>query len=628
MRAVGTTLVVCLVSLAACGTPRIRTHASSSDPELFELLKRLRQQSSADFMGGLSREELALAQAFADHAFRTGVRREICENKERIWGVISSGDASTVSGRSDENPVLDALEQVVRSGNRKQRAVALVAIARIGPGAGFSVEFLQGRGPWSRDALTAVSCERWTPPDVVDMWGDEPSSREAAVDRMIDQMLNKNLMYPVGVFGHSLSNRGYGDVLTLEQARRLLPLLMDEGYADSIRAEAIDFVAELAGGRTKRDGEKWTTLKPLRGHETIFEGPLLNLYESETPELAGSAGFALVRMRSKHGADVLADSIESRNGERWRWPGLFQDCEAFAHSQRLGRLLVGLVSSPVETTRIAAIQTIGCLHFRDGVPALLDALEQPFWSQQEAVVKTLAQFNELPRQAMSALEEIAKNHWSSIVREAADEALVALRGLRTRDELEEIRWGFHRQAVRHGLPVCHGETPGDGLYAFAGAKPFAVKWNVAKVHDIPEGFPIKLDEMRSRKGYGTNTFLRQSGGWLYSTDLWHYDGVFGFVTEDGKVQKFGPESAHAAFIIETQFGITALGDDVFGSGDGGVLAVLERDEAGKWTWQTMLEMPSEAFAYAFAPDGTLLVRDPFGAVAITRESEILPLNCA
>ena len=39
----------------------------------------------------------------------------------------------------------------------------------------------------------------------------------------------------------------------------------------------------------------------------------------------------------------------------------------------------------------------------------------------------------------------------------------------------------------------------------------------------------------------------------------------------------------------------------------------------------VLELPSEAFGYALAPDGTLLVKDPYGAVAITKAKQLVSL---
>ncbi len=79
--------------------------------------------------------------------------------------------------------------------------------------------------------------------------------------------------------------------------------------------------------------------------------------------------------------------------------------------------------------------------------------------------------------------------------------------------------------------------------------------------------------------------------------------------------------------LETQLGITLLGQEYFTGLEGGTLALLRRAPDGHWIYETILELPSEAFAHAFAPDGTLLIKDPYGAIAITKDRKLVPLAC-
>jgi len=626
-------LAIWLGATACAGTSSWRTERIRADPILASLVDRLGALPSEGYEGGLADNEMGLAEALASHALETGVPRRPCPPDRSLGVLLVSGTPSDRSGHIGDNPVLEALEHFIRGGNRRQRDIALVAVTRIGPGSGFSPAFLQERGAWSREALTAVTCQRWSEPDVYEMWSestvnalnrlDYKDRARRSIKLMIKQMLDKRFRYPQGVFAYALANRGYGDDLSIEAVSNLLPLLRDGAYATSLRIEAVEMVGELGKAHAIFDGKEWQSTRRLRGQEHLFETDLLQIYEHGPPDLSRAAGIALVEMRSKHGADVLADVIETEGGV---W-ALRNDCDALAHSERLGRALVKLMSSPVERSRIEAIEALGCLRFVGAGPALMEALRQPFWSQQRAAVLALARFDDLPDEARAEIEKLAQSHWSKWVREAAAHALAPKTPEGgTEGDLALLR-GFHRRAINHGLPVCHGKTPDDGRYSFGGSRAFDVRWNVAKVHDLPNAFPIKLHEMRERTGYGTNTFLRIDGGWLYSTDLWHYNSAFGFVGDDGEVQEFAPISAHAAFIVRTQLGIAALGEDIFGGGDGGVLATLQRDATGRWSWTPVLELPSEAFAYAFGPDGALLVADPYGAVAITKEREILPLKC-
>jgi HEAT repeat protein len=613
------------------------------DPVLAQLASQVEALDEAGYEGGLTAVETTLAEALAARALETGVPNTACKHRRELGSIVVSGHPSTDSGRTDHNPVVDLLEHVIRSGRRKQRDVALLAVTRIGPGSGFSQAFLQERGAWSRAALTSVTCERWSHPDVFEMWSPVraamlnrmafQTAAPKAIELMIQQMVDKRFNYPADVFSSTLVNRGYGNHLTVDSVRQLLPILRDSTYRESVRLEAVEFVRVLgrATWLASPEGQRHDArpIRRLRGQEHLFDDDLWNIYRGSSPVLVEAAGRALIEIRSVYGADVLANLIESKRADHWTW-SISDDCDAFKQSERLARALLARVADPIEADRIEAIKGIGCLTFEPAIPSLLEALSEPFWSQQEAVALALARFPVLPPDAISALQEAASNHWSANVRTAAKRSLDPLRGLSAArpDGMEMIgRLGFHRKAIRHGLAVCHGNTPGNGRYAYAGHEPFDVVWEVAKVHDLPKGFPVRLDELRFRKGYGTNTFLREEGGWLYSTDLWHYGGELGFASDDGKQQPLAPESAHAAFLIRTEFGITALGDDVVGGGYGGVLAVLDRKEDGTWRWTPLLELPSEAFAHAFAPNGTLLVADPFGAVAITKDRKILPLEC-
>ena len=153
---------------------------------------------------------------------------------------------------------------------------------------------------------------------------DHVEAAKRAIDLMVEQMLDKNLTYPEGVFSDALGNRGYDSHLSISAVRRLLPVLEDETYAESVRLDAVAFVHEL-GERSwlpepQSNGESTSKLvRRLKGQEHVFEPVLLNLYETATPRLSQAAGFALIEMRSKLGAEILADVIESGRYDHWDW---------------------------------------------------------------------------------------------------------------------------------------------------------------------------------------------------------------------------------------------------------------------------------------------------------------------
>ena len=612
--------------VAACAaSPSVEQAMVRLPDDLVQLATELRSRDDRGYEGGLDGQDVVLAEALAARAFASGVPDKPCKPPEGYRGAKAmSFERSDESGRTQPNPVLDLIEQTIRGGNRRQRDIAMLAVAKIGPGSQFSQGFLQERGGWSRQALTAVTCERWTRPDIHDVWSPERDRQlekleykqrsGVAVDLMITQMLDKTLVWPDGTFASTLSQRAYAEHgLTVDRVRRLLPVLNDDGYPQSIRGQAIEIVSELGT------------------HAEVFEEALLEVYKGPHQGLSREAARALVALQSRYAGDALADEIEAPGYSAYprNW-GPRGGCEYPPRTERLVRALMSRFDDRILDVRRTAIRAIGCLRAKEGIAALVTALEQPYWSQQADALVALGRMSALPAQAREAIDRMATAHWSALVRKLA--AQVSPRARTGKGQMDDVAGvafltGFHRTAIEHGLPVCHGKEPGDGRYRLPWLRPFHVRWHEARVHDIPAGFPIKLHEMRGRKGYGTNTFLRRQGGWLFSTDLWHYDGDFGFVTDAGQVQRFAPDSAHAAFIVETQLGTTVLGQDVFDGGEGGVLAVLTRRSDGGWAYDVVLELPSEAFGHAFAPDGTLLVKDPYGGVAITRDRKLVPLVC-
>lgn len=597
-----------------------------------QLVSELKQSDDEGYEGGLTQRDRALAADLAQAALESGVEHTECGPPNPLAGqTVAGGGSDSEVKFPTKIPALAALQPFLEQGSRRQRDIALVAIGQIGAGSPVPSAYLQrfaDETPWARWALTRTTCQHWTPGDVWDLWsearvealesnGGHLSSHEA-VSYMVEQMLDIERAYPPGIFSYALGNRGLRDDLTLSLVRRLLPVLSNEDYPLSTRMEAIQFVDALGKG------------------SGVFEAPLIEIYTSGTDRIHQAAGFALVSIESQYGATVLADIVNSEEYTHWAWaPG--PDCKLPPWNDELLDALSEKAQNGVTAERMAAVSALGCLEHEASIAPINRALDASSWSLQMEAAEALSNFDDLPSEVVNALREKSESHWSSQVREVAEKALSSLSASSDASSsekpveesgLDRIAFNcFHRCAIEHGLPVCHGERPANGWYFLPWIGEFHVQWTNAQVNDIPVGFPIELDEMRGREGYGSNTFFRVDGGWLFSVDLWHYDGDFGFVSDDGAVQRFGPETLNAAFIVQSDFGITALAQDVFGGGNGGVLAVLERDSEGLWHYEPKLELPAEAFGYAFAPDGTLLIKDAYGAVAITDREEIVPLAC-
>src|SRR5690606_27553034 len=118
-----------------------------------------------------------------------------------------------------------------------------------------------------------------------------------------------------------------------------------------------------------------------------------------------------------------------------------------------------------------------------------------------------------------------------------------------------------------------------------------IEWERARRVRWPDHFPLIVPE-DSRPEYGTSTYLRVEGGWLYGTDRWHYDGTIAFVDDQGHESPIGQWGDDAVAILNSpDFGLTLLGSSLFSVGEAGLLASLELD-AGGWKVIPRVALPS------------------------------------
>src|SRR5688500_10196353 len=92
-------------------------------PVAAPLDEQLRSRTDHDYQGGLTRDDVALAQSLADRALATGVPRKDCQLPDRFHGVRSVDQVSSPARGKLANQVLDLLESFIRTGNRRQRDV-------------------------------------------------------------------------------------------------------------------------------------------------------------------------------------------------------------------------------------------------------------------------------------------------------------------------------------------------------------------------------------------------------------------------------------------------------------------------------------------------------------------------
>jgi RNA 3''-terminal phosphate cyclase len=275
-----------------------------------------------------------------------------------------------------------------------------------------------------------------------------------------------------------------------------------------------------------------------------------------------------------------------------------------------------------------AAKWLGCLDPIGNAALLRAHLNHPSWETQIAVIAALAPSAQSDSNTQKELRKVQRMHWSGLVRQRAGESLHPRQPEgNAADEIQTITFNcFHRCLTDH-LRRC-GDEHGivDGLYVSPSMGELSVEWERARRVPTPAGFPVEVPE-DGRPEYGTSTYLRVENGWLYGTDRWHYDGVVGFVDDQGRESALGEWGEDVVAFVDTpHFGTVMLGSSIFTVGDAGLLAQIKRT-GDEISLLPRLTLPSPPWGWAFAPNGTLLVADPYEAVAVLEDGSIESLAC-
>ena len=275
-----------------------------------------------------------------------------------------------------------------------------------------------------------------------------------------------------------------------------------------------------------------------------------------------------------------------------------------------------------------AASKLGCIDSMGNSDVLRKALKHPSWEVKLAAIEALAESARSDPRTREDLQTIQREHWSGLVRQAAKKALdpPSIKAVDPHALDTIVFTCFHRCLTDHLRRCGNDEGIVDGLYVSPSMGKLDIEWERARRVPRPAGFPVDIAE-DSRPDYGTNTYLRVENGWLYGADRWHYDGEIGFVDDKGNKSVIGNWGDDAVAILDTpDFGTTLLGSSLFGVGDAGLLASLEHGPQG-WRVVPRVALPSPPWGWAFAPNGTLLVADPYEAVAVLKDGSIESLAC-
>ena len=274
-----------------------------------------------------------------------------------------------------------------------------------------------------------------------------------------------------------------------------------------------------------------------------------------------------------------------------------------------------------------ATRALGCIGSQNALPLLTARLTAPDWEANVAAATAIGQIGGAPPDTIAILERLSEHHWSVKVRNAADDALAALRGTSNQSpaksqkgKIETITIGGPPSPVDHGLPWCDDR----GRYSIDGKSWFFVKWIKPTPEKLPDGLPAKNVPLQ---GLGTQTFLHVGDGWLFGSDGFEDEGFLGHASQNFPFQELDQQHASILGIVEVKGRYLAFGFELLKSSDrAGSLFELTRAADGSWHADRVLALPSAPTVYAFSPGGQLLLSDVPNDYAVIG-NDVVPLKC-
>lgn len=540
----------------------------------------------------------------------------------------SIGDAPPKS-KPQANAVLDELQAMLKSERSFVRDAAAFIIGEIGPAAASLEPDLAGhdagRSVWFSHALGRVSCQPYSLGNSLDvvpaaarlrLLGStvEPRSFRSKLQLVAKLLQYPQLQWPDSFFAAAIEGRD-------PERDRESP---DPDEASWILAIADRLAGESTPMRLRLDLAR--LLGSLAHSARPASAVMWELAKRSDDDLAWILANAVVASGSSEAVDAGAMLLKRFHAAPSMLP--VELCGNKRAAEILSPLLRVQLGGGNWNDAAQAASKLGCIDSVGSSDVLRKTLTHPSWEVQLAAIEALAETAHSDPRTREDLQTIQRKHWSGLVREAAEKALnpPSAKEIDSQTPDTLVFNCFHRCLTDHLRRCGDDEDIVDGLYVSPSMGKLEIEWDRARRIPQPAGFPGEVAE-DSRPDYGTSTYLRVENGWLYGTDRWHYDGEIGFADEKGSKSAIGNWGDDAVAILDTpHFGIALLGGSLFGVGEAGLLASLEHGPEG-WRVVPKVALPSPPWGWAFAPNGTLLVADPYEAVAVLEDGSIESLAC-
>ena len=578
-------------------------------PPVSEVARRVRQRMQADRGGALPE----------------------CRPPGPGQGLVVATDVGLVPdpSKTQTQTVLAELQSLLTSERPFVRDAAAFIVGEIGPAASSLAPDLNGhdihRSLWFSHALGRVSCQSYAMsrtlelvPEAarVKLLGAVRGSGATHSDlRLVARLLEfPELRWPDQFFSNVIEDGN--DIGRLEKephsgpsVRIIADHIADEALSRPLRLDLLNLLRQLGHSAKPAADTLWV------------------LANGTDDDLAIAATSALVETGSERSVDAGKELLVRFNYGPSALPE--ELCSMKRAAEVLGPVLRKRLDDTSWADAAETIKMLGCIDPIGNASVARRLLTHPSWEVQLAAIEALKKSAGSDQETRTSLEAIQVSHWSGLVRKAAAEALAPpASGGPDSDSQEQFFFFkcFHRCVTDHLRQCGNDEGVVDGVYVSPTMGELTVEWERARRVRWPDHFPLTVPE-DSRPDYGTSTYLRVEGGWLYGTDRWHYDGTIAFVDDQGNESPIGQWGDDAVAVLDSpDFGKTLLGSSLFSVGEAGLLASLERD-AGGWKVIPRVALPSPPWGWSFAPNGTLLVADPYEAVAVLKDGSIESLAC-
>ncbi len=592
-------------------------HSAHSNENFESLVEKLSNLNTKEYTGGLPSLNRSLSESIVEN-LRNEFPKIKCEDPDFLKGVLVSKGQEDKLTEDDLKKLplrLQKLVTLLNSDKQEVRDTVIYTLAKIGPSARKTLPFIEAKkneenvkGGWFNYALTEISCEDWIGPSyeetipnsILTKQDDGAISREQSAALLAKLFLDKDVEFPPKLMSENFDQ--YSNKEDMRAAELLLiEVLNDPSLSEAKKGDVIDTLLEVELNNILEIGKALDNLEPT-GED--FNWSVEQLY---------------LKIKHKKGLDILNQRIKDGY---YHWSWYLEVCS-------YGKGAVGLDSTIIErvnleeipSTKFALLEALGCIQSPKGMGVLVKSLKSNDWQLQKQAALSMGGYSSLPQLALSSLMVEYNNHWSKQVRDAAKRALIDTGHLskpkgKLDDDEDRILIKTGPVPVNHGLAWCDES----GEYSIDGKDWFKVEWQRSGQAKAPEGFPEELLSER-----GTRVFHEVEGGWLYGSELGHYDGDFVFWSKSKGVQDIN-QHADIYGIVEINGKILAFGYEVLANGDGGSLFEIFKNSEGYWDFKRLVTLPSPPFGYAISKEGHLLLTDVPNDYAVI-ENQIVPLKC-